>query len=42
MVTVRLGLDQQEDAITTTEYNTFLRMVGEAILDPVCDGELRA
>jgi len=40
MVTVRLGLDQQEDAITTAEYNTFLRMVGEAILDPVCDGEL--
>ncbi len=31
MVTVRLGLDQREDAITTSEYNTFLRMVGEAI-----------
>ena len=31
MVTVRLGLDQQEDEITTAEYNTFLRMAGEAI-----------
>ena len=41
MVTVRLGLDEQEDEITTAEYNTFLRMIGEAILDPVVDGELR-
>ena len=41
MVTVRLGLDEKEDAITAAEYNTFLRMVGEAILEPVVDGELR-
>lgn len=41
MVTVRLGLDQREDQITTDEYNTFLRMVGEAILDPVVDGQKR-
>ena len=41
MVTVRLGLDEREDAITTHEYNTFLRMVGEAIRDPVVDGEQR-
>jgi len=33
MVTVRLGLDQQEDDITTAEYNVFLKMIGEAILD---------
>ncbi|MHB8897561.1 MAG: serine hydrolase [Thermoguttaceae bacterium] len=31
MVIVRLGLDEQEDPITTEEYSTFLRMVGEAI-----------
>ena len=31
IVTVRLGLDKQEDPITTDEHNTFLRMVGEAI-----------
>ncbi len=41
MVTVRLGLDQQEDLITTDEYNTFLRMLGEALLDPVVDGQRR-
>ncbi len=41
MVTVRLGLDEQEDPITADEYNTFLRMVGEAILDPVVDGHQR-
>jgi len=41
MVTVRLGLDEKEDAITTAEYNAFLRMVGEAILDPVVDGQRR-
>jgi CubicO group peptidase (beta-lactamase class C family) len=41
MVTVRLGLDENEDQITSAEYNTFLRMVGEAILEPVVDGELR-
>lgn len=32
MVTVRLGLDEHEDPITSAEYNAFLRMVGEAIL----------
>lgn len=32
MVTVRLGLDEREDPISTGEYNTFLRMVGEAIV----------
>ena len=31
MVTVRLGLDEREDPITTAEYNTFLRLLGEAI-----------
>jgi CubicO group peptidase (beta-lactamase class C family) len=41
MVTVRLGLDEQEDPITTDEYNTFLRKLGEAIRDPVLDGERR-
>jgi len=41
MVTVRLGLDEREDKITDAEYNTFLRMVGEAIKDPVVDGERR-
>lgn len=41
MVTVRLGLDEKEDKITAAEYNTFLRMVGEAILEPVVDGETR-
>jgi len=41
MVIVRLGLDQREDEITTAEYNVFLRKVGEAILDPVVDGERR-
>ncbi|MHC4630930.1 MAG: serine hydrolase [Planctomycetota bacterium] len=39
MVIVRLGLDQQEDEITTAEYNVFLKKVGEAILDPVVEGE---
>ena len=34
MVMVRLGLDEGEDAITEAEYNTFLRMVGEAIREP--------
>jgi len=34
VVIVRLGLDQGEDEITAEEQNTFLRMVGEAILDP--------
>ena len=41
MVTVRLGLDEKEDPITAAEYNTFLRMVGEAIVEPVVDGEQR-
>lgn len=38
MVIVRLGLDQQEDDITTAEYNVFLKRVGEAILNPVVEG----
>jgi CubicO group peptidase (beta-lactamase class C family) len=41
MVIVRLGLDQREDEITAGEYNEFLRRVGEAILDPVAEGECR-
>jgi CubicO group peptidase (beta-lactamase class C family) len=40
MVTVRLGLDEKEDKITAAEYNTFLRMLGEAILEPAVEGEL--
>jgi CubicO group peptidase (beta-lactamase class C family) len=39
MVIVRLGLDQREDEITTTEYNVFLKKVGESILDPVVEGQ---
>jgi CubicO group peptidase (beta-lactamase class C family) len=39
MVIARLGLDQQEDEITTAEYNVFLKKVGEAILDPVVEGQ---
>ena len=31
MVTLRLGLDQREDEITTAEYSTVLRIVGKAI-----------
>jgi CubicO group peptidase (beta-lactamase class C family) len=31
MVLVRLGLDQRDDEITTAEYNTVLRKLGEAI-----------
>ena len=42
MVTVRLGLDQREDEITTTEYNVFLKKIGEAILDPVVEGRRKA
>lgn len=41
MVIVRLGLDQREDEITAAEYNQFLRMVGEAVLDPVVEGQRR-
>ncbi|UCE50388.1 MAG: serine hydrolase, partial [Phycisphaerales bacterium] len=41
MVIVRLGLDQREDEITTTEYNVFLKRIGEAILDPVVEGGLK-
>jgi len=41
MVVVRLGLDQREDDITAAEYNQFLRLVGEAILDPVVEGARR-
>lgn len=32
MVIVRLGLDQQEDEITTGEYNRFLELIADAIL----------
>jgi CubicO group peptidase (beta-lactamase class C family) len=39
MIIVRLGLDQQEDEITTAEYNVFLKKVGEAILNPVVEGQ---
>jgi CubicO group peptidase (beta-lactamase class C family) len=39
MVIVRLGLDQREDEITVAEYNVFLKKIGEAILDPVVEGE---
>jgi CubicO group peptidase (beta-lactamase class C family) len=39
MVIVRLGLDEGEDKITGEERNTFLRMMGEAILDSVVEGE---
>ncbi len=38
MVTVRLGLDQREDDITSTEYNSFLRKLGEAITDTRIEG----
>ena len=39
MVIVRLGLDGREDQITTAEQNAFLKKVGEAILDPVVEGD---
>lgn len=39
MVTVRVGLDQREDEITAGEYNVFLKKFGEAILDPVVEGQ---
>jgi CubicO group peptidase (beta-lactamase class C family) len=41
MVIVRLGLDGQEDPITIAEQNMFLKKIGEAILDPVVEGQLR-
>jgi CubicO group peptidase (beta-lactamase class C family) len=41
MVIVRLGLDATEHQITTAEQNQFLKKVGEAILDPVVEGERR-
>ncbi len=41
MVIVRLGLDQGEDPLTRAECDTFLRLVGEAILDPVVEGPCR-
>ncbi len=37
MVVVRLGLDERENKITTKEYDGFLRMLGDAILDPVIE-----
>lgn len=42
MVTVRLGLDENEDPITTAEYNTFLRMVGESIGDSATGSRSRS
>lgn len=39
MVIVRLGLDGDENLITTAEQDTFLKKIGEAILDPVVEGE---
>jgi CubicO group peptidase (beta-lactamase class C family) len=41
MVIVRLGLDGEEHPITTAEQNEFLKKIGEAILDPVVEGERR-
>ena len=41
MVIVRLGKDQREHEITDGEYNMFLKLIGDAILDPVVDGEFR-
>lgn len=38
MVVVRLGLDQRESEITALEYDTFLKMLGEAILNSVVEG----
>ncbi|MEJ2705097.1 MAG: DUF5060 domain-containing protein, partial [Sedimentisphaerales bacterium] len=39
MVIVRLGLDGQEDPITSAEQDVFLRKIGEAILDPIVEGQ---
>lgn len=39
MVIVRLGLDEQEDEITAAEYSTFLKLIGDSILDPVVEGQ---
>ncbi|MCP4256680.1 MAG: serine hydrolase [Planctomycetes bacterium] len=39
MVIVRLGMDQREDEITAAEYSVFLKKVGEAVLDPVVEGQ---
>jgi len=33
MVTVRLGLDENEDKITDEEHSTFFRLIGEAVRD---------
>ncbi len=41
MVVVRLGLDEGEDKITAKEQNRFLRMIGDAILDPVVEEDGR-
>jgi len=38
IVTARLGLDQAEDEITSAEYNTFLRTLGEALTDATIEG----
>ena len=39
MVIVRLGLDGEEHPITTAEQNEFLKKIGQAILDPVVEGQ---
>ena len=41
MVIVRLGLDQQDRKMTDELYDRFLRLVGQAILDPTVEGERR-
>ncbi len=38
MVIVRLGLDQREHKVTREEWDEFLRLLGESVLDPVVDG----
>ncbi|OHB74267.1 MAG: hypothetical protein A2Z25_03180 [Planctomycetes bacterium RBG_16_55_9] len=39
VVIARLGLDGNEDLITTAEQNVFLKKIGEAILDPIVEGQ---
>ncbi|NOX57189.1 MAG: serine hydrolase [Planctomycetes bacterium] len=41
MVIVRLGMDQADREITDAVYDEFLRLIGEAIQDPVVEGERR-
>jgi hypothetical protein len=42
MVIVRLGLDQDEGPITDPAYDHFLRLVGDAVRDPVVLGHRQA